>query len=331
MTNARSEVGGILIGRNEGERLVRALGSIAGRFAGVVYVDSGSKDDSVRAAKAAGAEVVELDTSRPFTAARARNAGFERLMHCFPQTRLIQFLDGDCQLADGWIDVAARSFRERGDLAVVCGRVRERFPDRTPYNKFLQLEWDRPLGLTTTCGGIAMVRVDVFSDAGGFDPTLIAGEEAEFCYRVRQRGWSVLRVSGEMAVHDADIRSFGQFWTRCVRSGYGFAEGAWRYGSASEQYNLRQLLSILFWGLCLPVVVLLTAMPTRGLSLVLLLSYARLYRKLMRLQFSRGSSQALSRLYARLILIGKFPQAVGVLRFLAVCLLGRRGRLIEYK
>ena len=72
----------------------------------VVYVDSGSTDGSVGLARSMGVEVVELDMSRPFSAARARNAGFERLSEIDPGVRFVQFLDGDCEVADGWLDRA---------------------------------------------------------------------------------------------------------------------------------------------------------------------------------------------------------------------------------
>ena len=68
-------VDAIAIGRNEGERLVRCLDSLAAAgFRHVVYVDSGSTDGSIVAARARGAIVVQLDVTQPFTAARARNA-----------------------------------------------------------------------------------------------------------------------------------------------------------------------------------------------------------------------------------------------------------------
>ena len=67
----------VAIGRNEGPRLVRSLASLQGRVDRIVYVDSGSTDGSVEAAKAAGCLVIALDLSLPFTAARARNAGLE--------------------------------------------------------------------------------------------------------------------------------------------------------------------------------------------------------------------------------------------------------------
>jgi glycosyltransferase involved in cell wall biosynthesis len=104
MTEA-CRVGAVLIGRNEGARLLRCLASVTGKAVRVVYVDSGSTDGSVAAAAAAGAEVVVLDMAQPFTAARARNAGIERL-RTGPQLDYIQFVDGDCELQPNWIDTA---------------------------------------------------------------------------------------------------------------------------------------------------------------------------------------------------------------------------------
>src|SRR6516165_251757 len=101
-----SELGVIAIGRNEGERLRRCLQSVMGRGFSIVYVDSGSIDGSVELARSLGASVVELDLSRPFTAARARNEGFERLCQMNPQVRFVQFVDGDCEVVEGWLETA---------------------------------------------------------------------------------------------------------------------------------------------------------------------------------------------------------------------------------
>ena len=54
----------VVIGRNEGDRLVRCLTSLKGQAAPVVYVDSGSTDGSVERARDMGAEVVSLDMSQ---------------------------------------------------------------------------------------------------------------------------------------------------------------------------------------------------------------------------------------------------------------------------
>jgi glycosyltransferase involved in cell wall biosynthesis len=128
-----STIGVVVIGRNEGERLRRCLESV--RSGAVVYVDSGSSDGSVALARSLGVEVVGLDLSSPFTAARARNAGFERLLQFDPSAEFVQFVDGDCEVAAGWLERARKEFEARSDAAVVCGRLRERFPDATVYNR----------------------------------------------------------------------------------------------------------------------------------------------------------------------------------------------------
>ena len=182
-----STVGIVAIGRNEGERLHRCLNSVVGRGLTLIYVDSGSTDGSIKLARNLGVEVVELDFSRPFSAARARNEGFERLCQINPEIRFVQFVDGDCEVADGWLDRAIRTLEDHFDVAVVCGRRRERFPERTVYNRLADLEWDTAVGEAKACGGDAMMRVSAFQAAGGYDPTLIAGEEPDLCLRCAGR------------------------------------------------------------------------------------------------------------------------------------------------
>src|SRR5262245_59463567 len=117
MSEAR--IGVVAIGRNEGERLARCLASARGLP--LVYVDSGSRDGSVALALRAGAAVVELDPRRSFTAARARNEGFSRLRALEPRLEYVQFVDGDCELAPGWVAAAAAFLDARPDVAAVCG------------------------------------------------------------------------------------------------------------------------------------------------------------------------------------------------------------------
>ena len=62
-------VDAVVIGRNEGARLIACLDSLAGQVRQVVYVDSGSTDGSAQAAAARGARVVQLDMTQRFTAA----------------------------------------------------------------------------------------------------------------------------------------------------------------------------------------------------------------------------------------------------------------------
>ncbi len=141
-----SEVGVVVIGRNEGERLVRSLASVRAQNVSIVYVDSGSTDGSVVAARTAPVEVVELDCNQPFTAARARNTGFARLRELRPDLNYVQFVDGDCELSAGWIATAAAFLNERAEVAVVAGRLLERDRNASVATDWRgqRLRWDLP-------------------------------------------------------------------------------------------------------------------------------------------------------------------------------------------
>ena len=135
--------------------------------------------------------------------------------------KYVQFLDGDRELVAGWINRAKPVLESTPELAVVCGRRRERFPEKSIYNRLTDLEWATPIGPTKSCGGDALMRVEMFRTVGGFDPSIVAGEEPELCQRLRDKGWKIARIDAEMTVHDAAILHLSQWWKRAVRGGYG--------------------------------------------------------------------------------------------------------------
>lgn len=61
-----------------------------------------------------------------------------------PSMQLVQFVDGDCEVDSGWLPAAQAFLDDHPDVAVVCGRRRERFPQRSVYNLLCDLEWDTP-------------------------------------------------------------------------------------------------------------------------------------------------------------------------------------------
>jgi len=330
MADAR-DLGIVVIGRNEGERLRQCLDSIVGRGLPVVYVDSGSTDGSPELAYARDVEVVELEPEVPFTAARARNAGLDRLPTIAPGVRYVQFVDGDSKIVDGWLDRSLRELESRPELAIACGRLRELHPERSVYHRLAALEWDLPVGEINACGGIAMARIAALRQVGGFDPTLIAGEEPELCVRLQQRGWKMVRLDAEMALHDAAMDSLSQWWRREIRNGFAYAAGAARHGRSPQHHWVRESRSNWFWGLLLPLATLGAAWPTRGLSLLLLLGYLALATRILQYGRRRGWSPNLARLYAAHCVLGKFPMALGQSRFLLAQLMGLSTSLIEHK
>jgi GT2 family glycosyltransferase len=347
-------VGVVVIGRNEGERLRRCLRSLLAQGAGpIVYVDSGSSDDSVAFAESLGVIVVNLDTSIPFTMARGRNAGFAELARRFPTLRWVQFVDGDCEVNADWIARAREAFKGRPQVAAVCGRRRERHPEASIYNRLADMEWNGPLGEIEECGGDVLFRSPVFLELGGFNPGMIAGEEPELCVRVRGAGYKILRIDAEMTLHDAAMTRFAQWWTRSVRGGHSYAEGMALHGAGFSRHNVRRTLSALAYGLGLPVLWFGTlffsalgigfglspfgAFAPLGLGLglgVFVLVPAAFLRAAFgayRDRRRRGDPARFAALYAGFCMLGKLPEAVGVLTYWSNRLRGRYSGLMEYK
>lgn len=312
-------IGAVVIGRNEGARLIACLDAMQGAVAHVIYVDSGSTDGSVAAARARGAQVVELDMDKPFTAARARNAGWTVLPD---DVALVQFLDGDCVMQPRWIADAKTFLDNHADVAVVCGRRREMFPEASVYNRLIDEEWDTPVGQTLACGGDALIRRAALKAVGGYREELIAGEEPEMCVRLRAKGWKIWRLDAEMTRHDAQLTRFGQWWQRSKRAGHAFAEGAFLHGAPPERHWVREVRRSLIWGVVLPALIVLTAIVCGWIAMALLALYA--------LQFVRLSVRD-GPLRAFFSIMGKFAEGQGALSFWRKQLTGGRKTLIEYK
>lgn len=323
-----SGLGVVVIGRNEGQRLERCLRSLAHGADQVLYVDSGSSDGSPHLARSLGVEVLALDMGQPFTAARARNEGFAALQRLLPSLRLVQFVDGDCEVDAGWLATAQAFLVRHPHVAVVCGRRRERFPQRSVYNLLCDLEWDTPIGEAKACGGDALMRADAFAAVGGFRSGLIAGEEPELCVRLRARGWKVWRLDVEMTLHDAGMTRFSQWWRRSLRAGHAYAEGAYLHGQAPERHWLRESRRAWVWGLGIPLATLLACLALGAWGLALLLVYPL---QAWRLARRGGRSVRENWLRAVFLVLGKFPEMLGQLRFLRQHFMAGKPALIEYK
>ncbi|MXO60717.1 glycosyltransferase [Altererythrobacter salegens] len=317
------KLGIVVIGRNEGERFRRCLSSML-ECHRVVYVDSGSTDDSVAHARAIGADVVQLDASLPFTAARARNEGFARLLDHWPSTAFVQFVDGDCEFEDGWLRQSLSFLETHTNVAAVCGRRRERFPNATLYNRLCDEEWNTPVGLSLACGGDVMMRASAFQEVAAYDPTLIAGEEPELCARLRSHGWVIWRLGIPMTVHDAAMFRFNQWWLRALRSGYGYAQVFHRTAlSPVTTLYARELCRAIFWCVGVPLLAIILALlfgPT-GLLAAPLIWIAQFFR----LSLAHGPAKG------ALLLIGKLAELIGATRYAWTAMINKPRGAIFYK
>ncbi|HEX7481757.1 MAG TPA: glycosyltransferase family A protein [Polyangiales bacterium] len=327
-----SRIGVVAIGRNEGERLRRCFDSLPAGLGLVVYVDSGSSDGSVELARARGHEVVELDMSRPFTAARARNAGFQRLSERQPDVPLVLFVDGDCAVAPGFFHAAAAVLDDDPAVVAVWGRRREAHPEHSVYNRMCDLEWSQvPAGEASSFGGDVLVRCAAVREVGGYDPRIIAGEDPEFALRLRHKGHRIVRVDAEMTLHDADITSFRQWWIRARRSGYAYAQVSALHGAPPERFWVKDKRRALAWGGALPLLAAAFALPTVGLSLLPLGLYPVRFARIASHARRRGLPVLDAGVWALHCSGACVPQTLGIAQYYLQRLRGTDPTIIEYK
>ena len=312
-------VDAVVIGRNEGARLRACLASLRGRVRRLVYVDSGSTDGSADLARDLGAEVVALNLTVPFTAARARNAGLAVLADDPPD--FVQLVDGDCEVDPGWIAAALRAFAVHPGTVVICGRRRERFPKASVYNALADREWDTPVGQARACGGDALMRYGAVMAVGGYRADLIAGEEPELCVRLRAAGGAVWRIDAEMTLHDAALRRFSQWWRRSVRAGHAFAEGAALHGAGPDRHWVAETRRAVIWGIGLPLGIAVGAVIAPAAAMAVLVYPAQVVRLARRGGWT----------WALFSVLGKFAEARGVAGYWLGRMRGRRRGLIEYR
>jgi hypothetical protein len=205
----------------------------------------------------------------------------------------------------------------------VCGRRFEAHPEASLYNRLCDREWNTPIGEALECGGDALIRCAVFEEVGGYRDDLQAGEEPEMTARMRAAGWKIWRIDAPMTEHDAKILTLRQWWRRTQRGGFGYAQVWSATRSLPKRLYSRQLRSALAWAVALPAAIVLVAILSR--QPIVLLAVPLLYG-LQWLRIALGRPRDGKWPSAALILLAKFPEAIGALRFV---LTGRR--VPEYK
>ena len=330
---AQTNLGFVVIGRNEGKRLEACLTAIKqlSQDSPVIYVDSGSTDDSVSFARSLAYQVVELDLSIPFTAARARNAGFERLITQHPHIKYVQFLDGDCELQNGWINAAVESLGSADKVGIVSGRRVEKNKDASIYNTLMDIEWDTPIGETRAVPGDMCVKADLFKTINGFTENIISAEDDDFCIRARSAGYRILRLDVTMTYHDANITTISQWYRRSKRGGHGYANINHLHGDAPEYYFRKELLSVLFWGAVFPFLLVLSLFVNHFITIAMVGVYLLFIAKTVARKVIDGHSMKIAFSYGYLIYTGKIAELMGILQYWKTRLTSGQFKLIEYK
>lgn len=332
-------VGAVAIGRNDWAHIARGLPTLTRQVQHVVYADSGSTDGSPERARALGVHVVEI-TQPPHSAARGRQVGFEHLLLIDPSIRYVQFIDGDCLLDPSWLETAVKFMEEHPRCATLAGRRREEFPGNTLYNALIDIEWDGRPGPADYLGGDSLCRVDAVKQIGGWNVTLIAGEDPDFGFRMKDAGWENHRLADLMDVHDVDMRSFRSYWLRVVRAGYCYLEVGWLHRHGTGRWWLKRVRSSILYGGLMPLAwiaglaLMFMLNPWwigLALALPITLIYLRLLLKLYTFAKSKDASLKHALAYAGLNTLCKLALFQGTVKRLLYAMRGKQAALIEYK
>lgn len=324
----------VIVGRNEGDRLVRCLQSVVAASPRVgsweiIYVDSASNDGSVERAAQFGARVISVTPSHPCAAA-GRNAGWRAA-----RAAIVLLLDGDTVLAPGFVEKALSEFCDPR-VGVVFGDRRESDPEGSIYNRVLDLDWIVPAGAIEFCGGEALVRREVLEIVGGYDERLMAAEDTELCARIRAFGYTILHLDLPMVHHDLAMTRFSQYWRRALRTGYAYAQVSERIRPVDSPVWYRQARRNRAQGAAMLATIvgaLILAVAIRSfvpLLILIAIAAALSVRTAVRSRWKNAPlpTRLLHGLHSHLVQI---PLLFGQFRYQLDRFSGRNRELIEYK
>jgi len=254
--------------------------------------------------------------------------------------KLVQFVDGDCILDRDWLAVGVRFLEAHPRAAAISGSWTEEFPERSIYNAIISLEWADVAGPADAPGGNSLCRVDALKAIGGWSVDLIAGEDPDLGFRLRDAGWEIYRLAEPMALHDINMLSFRSYWMRCIRSGYGYLEVGWRHRRGTGRQWLLRVRSAVFYALLLPSLAIFGLVLARrfspwwiGASLIACVAaaYARMLWVTFLFARHRRAPVRLALSYSVLLFVSKFANVWGFGRLVISRITGTPTRLIEHK
>lgn len=324
----------VIIGRNEGERLVRCIRSVQHMHSPpemeIIYVDSNSTDGSPEQAEKLGAKVLTVKPERP-SAALGRNAGWQVATAPF-----VLFLDGDTMVDPDFINKALSKLETMSNVAIVWGNLQELRPDASIYQRILNLDWIYPTGFVEFSGGNALMRRDVLVQVNGFNADLIAGEEPEMCNRIRALGYKILHINEPMGLHDLGMTRWSQYWKRSTRTGFAYADISerfkhthlplWRRETLKNFLHASVLIGVFFVGLLLSLVYTTILPFAIGLTILTLLGL----RSAWKARWKSNNKWTLF-LYGLHSQFQHIPIAVGQISYYYKRWRGKKQGLIEYK
>lgn len=315
-TDRKENITVVVIGINVEETIGACLSSIDAcdypkDALELIFVDGGSTDRSVEiASRYPNVKIIELVQDQP-TPGRGRNHGWKAASY-----EKIQFLDGDTLIEKQWLNDALAYFKD--GVVAVSGKRSEIYPKKNWYHLIADIEWKIPAGESKAFGGDVLIEKSALEKAGGYDEFLIAGEDPDLSYRIRQNGGKILSVDAPMTKHDILMDSLGAYLKRSARTGYGYAALAWRYRNKREKLFWKEFLRVPL-GIVIPWGIVIGGCKLGFPGIGALIGLGLMFRSLRKIPyFSRRYQLSFkeSAVYAFHLSFIVYPQVAGMLRFI---------------
>jgi glycosyltransferase involved in cell wall biosynthesis len=201
---------------NEESLIGNLLHSIQVTITGIRYeiivVDNGSTDNTAIIAKSNNVTVISISKS---TVSVARNIGAKLAIG-----GVIAFLDADVRITVGWGEEIVRKLAYIRTEAVLTGSryLIPENPSRIEHDWFLPLSMKN---INYINGGNLVIGKKTFSEVGGFDESIISGEDYELSKRAVKKGATVVNNPGLEAIHDGYPKNLFDFIKREFWHGKG--------------------------------------------------------------------------------------------------------------
>lgn len=205
----------------------------------VIVVDNGSTDGSWELVRGRYAERVIAIRAPEASVGGVRNRGANRA-----EGVILSFVDADCEVGRHYLHAIASVLGQPGRDATGS---RYALPEAPTW-----VEWvwhdlhERPsdgrVGYLNA-GNFAVTRT-AFDAAGGFDETLVSGEDAELGQRITSRGFHIWESREVTAVHHGNPKSLASFFRKQTWHAVGMF-GTVRRGSIDKPVAMTVLHGLL--------------------------------------------------------------------------------------
>ncbi len=223
-------IGFIIIGKNEGLKLVRCINSIKRtidhngiRENEIIYVDSNSTDNSIELVDEIEGKISIYKTTGNTSPAIGRNIGAAASRADF-----YCFMDGDMELIP---DFLPNVMDDSGNLKYpfVSGQFENVYYDELGARIGSELYVKSVLNkdqYQATTGGLFMIEKDLWDKVGGMDTKFVTGEDLDLGLRLAKIGHLLLRKKDLFAIHHTQhYKSKTRIWKDLIAGKTLYARG----------------------------------------------------------------------------------------------------------